>query len=276
LNQVADPFNLESHFIDSDGLLSWNMFKDRAGFEFSPWDFAGSTEQEFNRLQHLISGKGFRIYRAEYLHCGMYSCRILVPGMSEIYPIDDLVWNNKGTGALLRPHLLQLPAMNPVELNGLLDLLETLGLSDHLLISHTIGILFDEHSTWATLRIGELKALILFALNKKEEALEWCSWCLEYAALPEKRQRLYRLLQAFLNFHQTGDTLSDYGRSLRLFYKEDEIHQAESVLNGTIRFPGLDFGRTWKEISSEQRKLLTIYQRVNNLKAASAPPVNSL
>jgi ribosomal protein S12 methylthiotransferase accessory factor len=271
LNQVADPFNLESHFIDSDGLLSWNMFKDRADFEFSPWDFAGSTEQEFERLQGLISRKGFQIYRAEYLHCGMYSCRILVPGMSEIYPIDDLVWNNKGTGALLRPYLLRLPTMNPVELNVLLDLLETLGLSDHLLLSHTIGILFDEHSTWATLRIGELKALIFFALNKKEEALEWCSWCLEYAALPEKRKRLYRLLQALVNFHLTGDSLLDYGRSLRLFYQEDEIHEAESILNGTSRFPGLDFGKTWKEISSEQRKLLTIYQRVNKLKVASVP-----
>jgi ribosomal protein S12 methylthiotransferase accessory factor len=150
-------------------------------------------------------------------------------------------------------------------------LLETLDLSDHLLVSHTIGILFDEHSTWATLRIGEVKALIFLALNKKEEALEWCSWCLEYAALPEKRKRLYRLLQALLNFHLTGGSLLDYDRSLRLFYQEDEIHEAESILNGTSRFPGLEFGRTWKEISSEQRKLLTIYQRVNKLKIASVP-----
>jgi hypothetical protein len=114
-------------------------------------------------------------------------------------------------------------------------------------------------------------AALGLSLDKKEEALEWCSWCLEYAALPEKRQRLYRLPQALLNFHQAGDALSDYGRSLRLFYNEDEIHEAESVLNGTSRFPGLDFGRTWKEISSEQRKLLTIYRLVNNFKAASIP-----
>ncbi len=54
LDQVADPYNLESHFVDSDGLLSWDMFKDTADFEFCPWDFTGSTEQEFDQLQRLI------------------------------------------------------------------------------------------------------------------------------------------------------------------------------------------------------------------------------
>jgi ribosomal protein S12 methylthiotransferase accessory factor len=268
IDQVADPFNLESHFIDSDGLLSWTMFKDKADFEFSPWDFDGTTEQEFDRLRRIICDKGFNIYRAEYMHCGMYTCRILVPGMSEIYPVDDLVWNNKGTGALLRPSLLQLPKMTPVEMNSFLDLLENLGLSDQLLFSHTIGILFDEHSNWATLRIGEMKALLHLALNHKEQALEWCNWCIGNTPLPAARKRLFRLLQTLLNFHLTGDTVSDYSRSLRQLYKEDELHEAELILNGTIRFPGLDFGRTWQEVSSEQKKLLDIYKRIHSLKAA--------
>ncbi len=269
IHQVADPFNLESHFIDSDGLLSWDMFNSRADFEFSPWNFTGSTEQEFKKLQHLISGKGFQIYRAEYLHCGMYSCRILVPGMSEVYPIDDLLWNNKGTGAQLRPYLLRLPVMDDMELNALFEKLEILGLSDQLLLSHIIGVLFDEGSSWASLRIGELKALILLALKKQEEALEWCGWCLEYAGLPEQRKRLFRLLQALLNFHLAGQTLADYGHGLRLFYLEEEIRKAELIAEGTARFPGLNFAESWREVSSEQKKLLAIYQRVNGLKAAS-------
>jgi ribosomal protein S12 methylthiotransferase accessory factor len=268
LSQVADPFNLESHFVDSDGLLSWDMFRDKADFDFSPWDFAGSTEQEFEQLQQLITSNGFHIYRAEYLHCGMYSCRMLVPGMSEIYPIDDLVWNNKGTGALLRPHLLRLPDMNPKELSKLLDLLETLGLSEQQLVSHTIGILFDEHSNWATLRIGELKAMILLALNKRDKALDWCLWCLDYGALPEKRKRLYRLLQSLLNFHRAGDDARDFGGSLCLFYQQQELNEAASIVNGTTTFPGLNFGRTWTEISSEHKNLLKIYERVNTIKSA--------
>ena len=268
IDQVADSFNLESHFVNSDGLLSWDMFKDKADFIFSPWDFTGTTEQEFGQLQRLITDNGFHIYRAEYLHCGMYSCRILVPGMSEIYPIDDLVWNNKGTGALLRPYLLRLPEMNLKELSELFDLLETLGLSEQQLVSQTIGVLFDEDTNWATLRIGELKAMILLALNKRDEALDWCMWCLDYGALPDKRKRFYRLLQSLLNFQLAGNDVNDFGGSLRFFYQEKELQEATSIVDGTTTFPGLKFGRTWAEISSEHKKILDIYQRVNAIKEA--------
>jgi ribosomal protein S12 methylthiotransferase accessory factor len=193
---------------------------------------------------------------------------MLVPGMSEIYPIDDLVWNNKGTGALLRPHLLRLPDMNPKELSKLLDLLETLGLSEQQLVSHTIGILFDEHSNWTTLRIGELKAMILLALNKRDKVLDWCMWCLDYGALPKKRKRLYRLLQSLLNFHRAGDDVNDFGGNLRIFYQQQELNEAASIVNGTTTFPGLNFGKTWTEISSEHKNLLKIYERVNTIKSA--------
>jgi ribosomal protein S12 methylthiotransferase accessory factor len=271
INLVADPFNLESHFIDSDGFLSWTMFQDSADYEFSPWEFTGTTEEEFARLQRLITDKGFHIYRAEYSHCGMYSCRILVPGMSEIYPIDDLLWNNKGTGALLRPHLLRLPAMNRHELCALIELLDTLDLSDDVLLSQVIGVIFDEQSSWATMRIGELKAMIYLALLQKEEAIEWCSWCLNHGALPATKKRLYRLLQTLLNFHLAGQAITDYDRSLRSFYAEEEIIFAESIVHGTSRFPGLEFAGSWQEISTEQKKLLQIYERINTAKMTTAP-----
>lgn len=268
LGRVADPYNLESHFIDSDGLLAWRMFKEKPDFRFSPWDFAGNTDQEFDRLQRLIGGKGFSIYQAEYNHCGMYSCRFLIPGMSEIYPVEDLVWNNKGTGARLRPHLLHLPDMATDELDELFVLLDTLDLSDQLLISHVIGIVFDESSAWASLRIGELKALMLLAMGRKEEAMQWCNWCLELGALPAARKRLYRLLQALIGFYLAGEEAAGYARSLHQFYSREEIEQAELVLNGKSRFPGLHFARSWQEISFEQRNLLKVHERLNSLKAA--------
>ena len=271
INQVADPFNLESHFVNSDGLLSWNMFKNKTDFEFSPWDFDGSTDQEFSQLQQIISDNGFQIYCAEYLQCGMYSCRLLVPGMSEIYPIDDLVWNNKGTGAQLRPYLLRLPDMTQEELSELFELLEALGLNEQQLVSQIIGVLFDDDSNWAALSIGELKALILLALNRRDEAAMWCSWCLDYGALPRNRKRLYRLLQSLLNFQIAGDDTNDFFGGLSLFYQAEELHEAESILNGTLTFPGLNFSDSWIEISSQHKNLLEIYEHVNRRQAVSTP-----
>ena len=109
---VADPFNLESHFIDSDGLLAWSMFRDRPDHPFTPWDFTGPTGQEYTRLLDIVTASGATAYQAEYRHCGIYVCRIIVPGISEIYPLDDLFYGNRAGGAMLRRRLLELPALD--------------------------------------------------------------------------------------------------------------------------------------------------------------------
>jgi len=156
--------------------------------------------------------------------------------------------------------------MSEDELTRVFELLETIDPGDQQLVSHIIGVLFDAHSSWSTLRIGELKALILLALNKKDAALDWCGWCQEYGGLPEKRKRLYRLLHTLLCLHGTGSKLDDFTTGLRLFYREKELREATSIINGEVKFPGLAFGRTWMEISSEHARLLEIYQRVNRIK----------
>ncbi len=271
LTQVADPFNLESHFIDSDGLLAWTMFKNKADYPFSPWDFNGSTAEEFSRLQTLICGLGARIYRAEYQHCGMYSCRIVAPGISEIYPIDDLLYNNRSAGAALREGLLKLPAMNEAQLTDFLDRLESLGLNDHQLLSAVIGIVFDDDSAWHGLRIGELKALLLLAVHNHQEALHWCLWCLDHADLPASRRRLYRLLHTLLGFSLSGQGASDYSDNLGILYKEEEIQEAQAILHGRTTFPGLAFAASWTEIAKEHGKLLQIYDKLNAIKAAGKP-----
>ncbi len=268
LTEVADPFNLESHFVDSDGLLAWTMFRGKADFPFAPWDFHGSTKEEFSRLQALITGLGTRLYRAEYQHCGMYSCRILAPGISEIYPLDDLLYNNRSAGAALRNDLLRLPSMDQAQLAVFFDRLESLGQNDHQLLAHIIGIVFDDDSAWSTLRIGELKVLLLLAMHNHADALHWCAWCLDHAGLPGKRLRLHRLLHTLLGFNLTGQRASDYSVSLGLLYKEEEIRDGQAILDGRITFPGLAFGPSWTAIAKEHDKLLQIYGKLSDIKVS--------
>ncbi len=162
--------------------------------------------------------------------------------------------------------LLRLPELNRKELDQLVDLLDSLGFNDQQLISTIIGVLFDEPSNWATLRIGELKAMIHLAQNRPEEALIWCSWCLDFGALPPERMRHYRLLQSLLNFHIAGDDARDFSRGLRLFYQEEELHEATSIIAATTKFSGLNFAESWAQLSTAHNDLLQIYQRINNIK----------
>lgn len=268
LDAVADSFNLESHFIDSAGLLSWRMFRDTPDFEFHEWDFKGSSAQEYDRLKEIVRTLGYDAYLAEYLHLGTYACRIIVPGMSEIYPVDDLVWNNRTTGAALRPQLLQLRQLSTAGLATLRDRLDGLGLNDQQPISDLIGVVFGEGSAWESLRVGELRAMIALAMGDREEAARWCHWVHDFGSVSAPRQRLYRLIHQLIGFELSDENPSDYLSSLMQFFGNSLVCEAQQIVAGEMTFHGLHFADSWEEISPAHNKLLSIYGRLQRLKAA--------
>jgi ribosomal protein S12 methylthiotransferase accessory factor len=266
---AADPLNLESHFIDSAGVLSWKMFADQPEFEFADWDFQGTTADEYDHLKSLVRLNGFEAYCAEYSHCGIYTCRMIVPGMSDIYPVDDLVWNNKVTGASLRPRLLELPRMSVPELGQFAEELDELGLSDEQSVSDAIGVLFDEGTAWHSLRFGELRAMLALAAGDLEEAAPWCRWCGAFDFLPPARKTLYRAVSDLVELVLAGETPEAYHASLRLFYDETLLAQALGLVERTSAFHGLTFAGSWEEISAAHQTLIKLYRRLHPLKSAA-------
>jgi ribosomal protein S12 methylthiotransferase accessory factor len=242
------------------------MFRDRPDYSFSPWDFKGTTEEEVSRLLNILDSLKATAYRAEYRHCGMYACRIIAPGISEIYPLEDMLYNNRITGAILRSRLLRLRDLSRSEILTVLDDLEDMGLSDQQLLGEAIGVYFDADTAWALLRLGELKAMLFLAVGEKREALHWCRWTIDHATLPAERHRHYQLLHALLGFHLASRSSKDYLAVLTLRHSHQEIAEAEALISGRARFSGLRFARTWSEISSEHRAFLTLYSRLNHFK----------
>jgi ribosomal protein S12 methylthiotransferase accessory factor len=45
---------------------------------------------------------GKEVYVAVYDQLGATACRILVPGYSEVYPVEDLIWDNTNKALLFR------------------------------------------------------------------------------------------------------------------------------------------------------------------------------
>ena len=85
-----------------------DLFKQDADYPFVDWNFSGSTQEEFATLMSIFD-KDAEVYIADYEHTGVYACRIIVPGMSDIYPAEDLLLANNSMGAHLRDTLLALP-----------------------------------------------------------------------------------------------------------------------------------------------------------------------
>jgi ribosomal protein S12 methylthiotransferase accessory factor len=125
-NAVTEPNNFVEHFIDSSGVVSWRFFSARAAHEFVEWDFSGQGENsnadEAATLLGILEGMGKEVYMAVYDQLGgATACRILVPGYSEIYPVEDLVWDNTNKALSFRADILNLHRLDDAGLEALLE-----------------------------------------------------------------------------------------------------------------------------------------------------------
>jgi ribosomal protein S12 methylthiotransferase accessory factor len=156
--------------------------------------------------------------------------------MSEIYPIDDLEWNNNSVGNQLHQSLLHLPQLDDAALSALLATLDELGLDDQRPVPALIGLAEDAWSLWHDLRVGELKLLIALAIRDLDAVAEGCQWVRQFDQLDPDRRQVYRCIEALLRM----DDPDAYRDSLLSLYGNYSLTTAEAMLRGEERFFGLD------------------------------------
>ncbi len=263
LDEVADHHNLETHFIDSSGLIAYDFFKNTPDYEFSDWDHDATTTDEFSYLCDIIHQLGFDIYIADYEHLNVYSCRIIVPGMSDIYPVDDLVWNNNNEGALFREEILSLNNLDETQWQSIFDRLNEGGYNDFQRVAEFIGVAPDAGTTWASLRIGELKAMLCLALKDKE-AIEWVNWSIHIDQLDNDSTRFYLCLQSLLEINSDDvRELEYYTDSLKLMFGEQTLSDCLDVISGKENFFGLHSPGLSLDGFVTHQKLLDGYKKLH-------------
>ncbi|MGL5025200.1 MAG: OsmC domain/YcaO domain-containing protein, partial [Shewanella oncorhynchi] len=143
---VSEPENFVEHFIDSTGVISWRFFSSKFDYEFCEWDFSGTSEEEACGLFGILEALGKEVYIAEFTDLGASACRILVPDYSEIYPVDDLIWDNTNKALAYREDILNLHSLSTKQLANLVNRLEESQLDNYTDIRTLIGIVFDENT----------------------------------------------------------------------------------------------------------------------------------
>jgi len=235
LEEIASAPNLEIHFVDSSGLISWEFLGEEADFAFVDWNFSDSTAADYAWLCDCIHAAGHDIYVADFEHLGVYACRILVPGMSEIYPIDDLEWENNSHGAILRPAILNLAELDDDECVDLLDTLNALNIADERPVAALIGLAPDAGSLWADLRVGELKTMLALAIGDSAAIREGCAWVGQFEQLAAERRRTYRCIETLLDMENPDN----FEAALVALYGDATLDLATDLIDGDIRFFGL-------------------------------------
>ncbi|MGE4878622.1 30S ribosomal protein S12 methylthiotransferase accessory factor YcaO [Yersinia enterocolitica] len=242
--EVAEHTNLETHFIDSSGLISWDMFKQQADYPFVDWSFKGTTEEEFATLMTIFKQEDAEVYIADYEHLGVYACRILVPGMSDIYPAEDLLMANNTMGVHLRDTLLALPGSDwqPEQYLELIQTLDDEGLDDFARVRELLGIASGKDNGWYTLRVGELKSMLALAGGDLEQALIWVEWTQDFnsSVFTAKQANYYRCLQTLLLLTQEPDRdPAQYYNAFVKMYGQEAVEAASAAIAGEERFNGL-------------------------------------
>lgn len=258
MEEIADAQNLEIHFVDSSGVISWDFMRDTPDFEFVDWNFGTTTEEDYNWCVDTIHASGHDIYIADFTHLCVYACRIFVPGMSEIYPVEELQWENNTVGNLVRPYLLRLPELTEDESSELLEILLDLDLADNLPITTLIGLCADPGTTWVGLRVGELKALLGLAIGDEDTILEGCTWISQFGQLDEKRQRVYRCVSDLVQLEDSAP----FEANLKLLYGVETLRQAQALVNREEQFFGLGTLGPDMEGSQMHQRLLEAYRKV--------------
>jgi len=262
LDEIAAAPNLEIHFVDSSGIISWNFLGDTPDFEFRDWNFSdsetNSTAEDYRWLVERIHRAGHDIYIADFAHLGVYACRILVPGMSEIYPLDDLEWENNSVGNAIRHAILHLPQLDDDACADLLDTLDELDVQDQRPVAALIGLAADEGSLWSDLRVGELKALLALAIGDEQAIREGCEWVRHFGQIDADRRRVYRCIETLLDLGGADGQRS----ALEHLYGKATVDTAEAMLEQEQRFFGIAApGMGLKGCDLHQR-LLTAYAKV--------------
>lgn len=266
LEEVASPQNLEMHFIDSSGYISNDFFRKTPDFEFNDWDHDEATADEFAYLSEKIHQLGFDIYISDYEHLDVYACRILVPGMSDIYPVDELAWENNNEGALFREDLLTLKDGNAAKWQDILDRLEEGGFHDQTLVAQFIGLAPDPDTLWSQIRLGEIKTMLCLALQD-EQSLDWIDWCLALDQSSEASTKLYRCLKALLDikWHEERD-YADYEQGLALMYGQQTVTDGIAIVEGKTLFHNLHCPGLSLEGFERHTMLLAGYEKLQQAK----------
>lgn len=267
---VTEPNNFVEHFIDSSGVISWRFFSAKADFEFCEWDFSGSNQQESETLFGILEAMGHEVYMAVHQDLGAPVCRILVPGYSEVYPVDDLVWDNTNKALMFREDILNLHRLTDMQLADLLERLEESQQDEYMDIITLIGIEFDENTPWGQLTILELKLLIHLALGQHEEALERVEHFLQYNTNTVERGLFYRAVNAVLEI-ELDDSLSldDFLPNLQRMFGEQTMQAVVGSVNGDVRFYGLTPTNMQLEGLDKHLRLIESYKKLHAARAAA-------
>ncbi|WP_044406103.1 30S ribosomal protein S12 methylthiotransferase accessory factor YcaO [Thiomicrospira microaerophila] len=262
---IAEDENLENHFIDSSGLINARFISSQADFAFVDWNWDLTTEAQWTWLVDLAKQQGFDVYVAHYDHYGFHACRMIAPGMSEVYPMDELLVKNQNDGRKLRQALDQFALDSQPGL--VIDLLDEIGFSDHQGVASLIGLMPDAGDVWNDMKIIDLRFWLEVYAKDFDSAYQSLQVCKAYVHPDKPMAVVYEAMQFALGIELDGLDAAIYRDGRVMLFGETMVEQVEAHISGDACCWGLALGQAAFEQSQRHQALWQVYQRANLAKA---------
>ncbi|WP_457564882.1 YcaO-like family protein [Caminibacter sp.] len=125
IEAVRSTYNIQKHFINLSGDIHENFLK-KPYFKEAIWNF-----------RELVTPKKeyFKIYKKDKF----WAIHLIIPGFSEVYPIDDLIYNNINYPKFDRDMILNFEKYNKEDVHDLLDNIFAPDIGEY------VGVIFDKH-----------------------------------------------------------------------------------------------------------------------------------
>lgn len=252
LDQVSDYANLESHFINSTGLLHYNIV-DNSDTNFKLWNFDLKSNDPLNYLLKLLETEGYNVYSRTVQFGEMWVSRTVIPKLSEIYPPEDLEYDNRNRSTPIK-NFLKNYNLPEKELKEALKWFENSYIYGHDNLLKYIGIATD---STLNLTADEVELLILIKLKKLNKVKEILSVGIELDIISDERACFWKCLELLL--------IGANENIMNSVFSEATIRNGKIALNNEIPieiFPILS-----KDFSGmkKHKEILDVYKKYKKL-----------
>ncbi len=255
---IASDENREAHFIDASGRWHLGFFGQQANFEAVAWDFSGDIDAQWQQLKQIVTDAGFTLYWQHHQQLGLAVVRLVVPGMSEIYPMQDLLDGNANRGLPLKQALNAIDWHKDRTFEQFLALLEQEAYPAHTRVASLIGLLPDIGTPWAWLTIAELKLGALLYLGDFSAALQALG---EVFAIGRDTPEYHALEMALPLL--IDEQLESKGEALPILFGEERWSQLVQWLDGETFIWDMELIAP-ERYSARHQALLRAHARINS------------
>lgn len=207
------------------GIYPVTMLADEPDWEFVPWTaWEGLDNRAYlQKMLHMLIEMGFSPMIRDAAHLGFPSCYIIVPGMSEMYRLEDLTLRIDATSRRNTLSFGRFPDCNEIELRRLLKMIR---IKERSMIENELPVLVGRPLRDSRLVSETVAAYVALKLGEYGQARHYFNIMLQLAT-DEVEQIYLRCIGEYARYRELGVEHEKAIKVIRCMFDSEAVQRVE-------------------------------------------------